>query len=351
MTYESVLLHSSPLPRSYKQIDDLLDKMLVDVEEQEKLFGLDLDVLDSGDNSFVNTLELVPETDALIEIPVRKSSVFQSYQEIHIDDKDDSTKLLLASSESLNEDQDDGYEPIEYNPLTHAYQTLDSPNIDSDIWYEGTYRNLSIVPEEDEDETISLLSHNSFSTSSPSSSYYQYFKFMDNKNMNNSSETDSSQSSDSDDDSSRYQSTVKAEVKLLVKTTEPGKEAIEIKSVREFLKKPKCRLSPQRNFESKPSFLFQQMFVRTPDSETIVLDTKKDFPLDFKASLSDNNNIQNLDLDQSIPFVPFYHHNQNTHTNPFSDTIPNPFFNSESLSSEAYCNWLDNDKCGGNTSD
>lgn len=112
LTYESVLLarpnqsdpyHTDIIHKttSYTQIDAMLEKMLCEVEQQERLFSLDLDVLDQEEQC-INTLELVPSTDAIIEIPIKKSirvpKRYETTHEINISDtttnKDDIYELV-----------------------------------------------------------------------------------------------------------------------------------------------------------------------------------------------------------------------------------------------------------------
>ncbi|KAG5895835.1 hypothetical protein JTB14_038265 [Gonioctena quinquepunctata] len=352
ISYESVLLNanrsvsptSSPpkfLHRttSYTQIDAMLEKMLFEVEKQEKLFGLDLDVLEPEEKCF-NSLELHPSTDALIEVPIkktiRKPKVYETTRELMItqeecpfdlitftgkpqkelpheydlisfqesdkskeldeitqnmDDlvkaveadesmlftdkpeneylerpynfKIDLEKAATASSESLsdhypdswNDEQeqgtvDDDYEFIENKPLTHVVQLHDHKT-GNDIWWEGTYRNLSIVPEEDE-ENVSLLG-SCYSSKTYNATPYTPLIDSQGNGLTSSKRMSSGQSSSFENDYSSDESSsglttssdegtyetgekvVKAEVKLMVKTSDRGKEAIEIRSVREFM--------------------------------------------------------------------------------------------------------------------
>lgn len=342
---------------SYTQIDAMLEKMLFEVEKQEKLFGLDLDVLES-EEPCVNTLELVPSTDALIEVPIKismkKPKVYETTQEIlisdnkedcpyeyvtfnnknksqelvdhsydlidfgestgkHLDEiveninslveavkedeacmlqekddpenlekqypsdlKIDFDRITIASSETLSdkypdswndptEDDpndtfiDDDYELIENKPISYAYQLHDN-RTGNDIWWEGTYRNLSIVPEEDE-ENLSLLSSCYSNKAYGSKSYTTLISTPEavrlvpplNALNNDTAETESSSSDSSStfstsSDEGTYETAekvVKAEVKLLVKTSDKGKEAIEIRSVREFMENfPKSNSEP-----------------------------------------------------------------------------------------------------------
>lgn len=351
---DSQYLHKTT---SYTQIDAMLEKMLFEVEKQEKLFGLDLDVLEP-EEPCVNTLELVPSTDALIEVPIKKSikkpKVYETTQEILIDDdksdhpyeyvtfnnnnkpqetvdhsydlidfgentgrnldkivedintlveavkedeacmvlekdsedlekqytsnfKIDFDRITIASSETLSDKYpdswndpnessdpndtfiDDDYEVIENKPLSYAYQLHDN-RTGNDIWWEGTYRNLSIVPEEDE-ENLSLLS-SCYSNKAYGSKQYttlistpESVPLVPSINLPNeeiveteSSPSDSSSTFSTSSDEGTYETSekvVKAEVKLLVKTSDKGKEAIEIRSVREFMENsPKGNLEP-----------------------------------------------------------------------------------------------------------
>lgn len=311
----------------------MLDKMLHDVEQQEKLFSLDLDLLEPAeDPGCVNTLELQPSSDALIEIPIKKSiRIPKTYETTHTivlsdseepyelirfgdeassapdasrvsneydlitfedagaanslnqlqetvnklleDVESDEIELLLdhnqlqsdyksfmifsnahtASSESLSdvspeEDDWDDYDHGDYEPIdssmvisNYPYELYDNSSEPRsfrkefrDIWWEGTYRNLSVVPEEDE-ESVSLIGTYSGRSLDKArldndSNRSSYFSAKEDSNSYNSDATQSSTSSEK---------IVKAEVKLLVKTLDRGKEAIEIRSVREFMEDPK----------------------------------------------------------------------------------------------------------------
>lgn len=363
LTYESVLLRPirnrepSPDPldssrqiTSYAQIDIMLERMLSEVERQEKLFGLDLDVLDDPEPC-VNSLTLEPSSDAIIEIPIKKRSrVYETKQEIVVDEdsnyepvqfqgfkpgtsqeepyydliqfaddndkqtipreagmnlddiqksvtqllleveQDEATALLnqisvedrdcrdykypvyfgkpqTASSESLSDwsnenypeswdSDDDAPGEYDYEPILSRSSDVSRPYVpledrdNSDIWWEGTYRNLSIVPEEDE-ENLSLLgscySNKSFAAKAGNSQQYldhsgKRYPFFGTPNVpakDTSMDdyyTDSSKSRSTDESEySGCEKIVKAEVRILVKTSEKGKDEIEIRSVREFM--------------------------------------------------------------------------------------------------------------------
>lgn len=318
----------------------MLERMLSEVEKQEKLFGLDLDILEDSEPC-INTLTLEPSSDAIIEIPIKKRSrVYETKQEIllneddsnyetiqfeglrqntpgevhsydliqFVDDKQIPTKestvdldeiqksvtqLLLeveqdeavallnqiseeeyeepkdykypiyfkkpqtASSESLsdcsNENYPDSWDSDDDVPIDYDYEPILSRTFENrtsnDVWWEGTYRNLSIVPEEDE-ENISLLgscySNKSFGTRAkiPNLDQASNKRYSFNSNSTVSARdtsmddycTDTSKSRSTDDsDYSAHEKIVKAEVKILVKTSEKGRDEIEIRSVREFM--------------------------------------------------------------------------------------------------------------------
>ncbi|KAF2880254.1 hypothetical protein ILUMI_25916, partial [Ignelater luminosus] len=513
LTYESVLLSgsnrsnslSSPHPpeyahktTSYTQIDAMLDRMLFEVERQEELFALDLDLLDQNEDHYVNTLELVPCTDALLEIPIKKTvkvpKTYETKHEMHVDDvisklpedlidfgdelqitdldEDDQdkqdnktanldqlqetvTKLLLevetdeagilldkiaendcteeefpyelinfqrnsrASSESTSdvtidnypsswEDQSDDhdYEPIEPStsfpkPLHGSFDQI------SDIWWEGTYRNLSVVPEEDE-ENVSLIGNQS------SRSFTKTEKKIACDSPCNSSSTGSTD----EEDIQKHQRTVKAEVKLLVKTTDRGKEEIEIRSVREFLNdNSKTNMDSRKsntlpatfsknnnsshlyklkeNKTDKPVFTLQRLFIRPNDTEMLPIGgsminlsnsrdiyssrtellatSPKQYPLQYDSSmvssyeelLNESDGEENhtpkqiivgeekVDLYANRPFYPCYNTARETfrshNVNPFTEFTSNPFHDPSQIP-EAYCDWLSQteDQDGGN---
>lgn len=304
-------------------------------ERQEKLFSLDLDLLET--DSCLSTFAVQPRTDALIEIPIkktiRKPKIYETTQEMLIKDDENpfeymkfggrsenittheydlidfsakeqnfdsneisgfsadahctilrdpkeletlkidlgnisSGNIPTASNESLNDQIvenndtsipetfiDDDYEPIDDNVDT-SWKDVRNRN---DIWWEGTYRNLSIVPEEDE-ENMSLLGSscsrrtyglNPYTQLSSSNPQLAITTHGDTFICGRSSSESSVGSSTSfeDDTYDLCRKNVKAEVKLLVKTIDEGKEAIEIRSVRDFMD-PK---TTKKQFSSSPS--------------------------------------------------------------------------------------------------
>lgn len=504
LTYESVLLSpgrntsssSSEEPphdtMSYAQIDIMLERMFSEVERQEKLFSLDLDVLDNNSAEHcVNQLILEPSTDALIEIPIKKPKMYETSQEIQVDDNpyelvdfgnagastvpvdneydlisfeesvrpptqvtdldeiQDSVKQLLleveadeaemllgsieheinykypvyfgnaktASSESLSEWSQDSweddaeeyiYEPIltkSNEPRPYPYERYE--NKPEQIWYEGAYRNLSIVPEEDE-ENLSLLGAVASTKSYLHSREYQ--KQQSQTSTSGDYETDTSISRSTDDD---YQEkVVKAEVKLLVKTSGIGKNEIEIRSVRDFLDtppKPKTKGKPKKIIRShtlpatltskfsnltskvscilgtnkniskstgdvdsttfeenvetttvKPVFTLQRLFVRTPDSENGKfinnLQNSKEQSKSRTELIATTNEPfplqrESVDLYANTPFLPCYDENVSptyADINPFTEFITNPF-QRHSQVPQAYCDWLSaEEQCRGN---
>lgn len=403
LTYESVLLFGSnrskslspPNPEythkttSYTQIDAMLDRMLSEVEKQEKLFALDLDLLDQNEDYYVNTLELVPCTDALLEIPIKKTvripKTYETKHEMHVDDIDkfpedlidfgddenssryntqitdldedeqdtqdnkttdldqlqesvtqllvevetDEAGILLdkiaenegtedefpyelinfqrnsrASSESTSdvtidnypsswEDQSDDHDYESIEPSTSFSKPLHgSFDQISDIWWEGTYRNLSVVPEEDE-ENVSLIGNHSNRSFITNSGTTEKKTVPESRAACDSPCNSSSSGSTDEEDIQKHQRTVKAEVKLLVKTTDRGKEEIEIRSVREFLNEnlktnmdnKKSNTLPatfsknnnaspllyklKENKTDKPVFTLQRLFIRPNDNEML----------------------------------------------------------------------------------
>lgn len=275
------------------------------------------------DDKCVNTLELVPSTDALIEVPIKKTfkkpKVYETSAEISITQNDDPYEMILfkgkpimASENSefvqnknqdniqaniiqepfnfkldfeksltttetaptitnttkkLDEDSEpwadvdkylDAHDDDDYEPIESTYfKNLDLETDKSyntffekypDIWWEGAYRNLSIVPEEDEEMSIreSLSSHKtSFSipsvsvdkTTTPSDEIYTQ-EFFKSGSSNLKSDSLSLSCSSSDEEPNPVESEIKiprAEVKLLVKSDADNK-SIEVRSVREFMK-------------------------------------------------------------------------------------------------------------------
>lgn len=460
----------------------MLEKMLCEVEQQEKLFSLDLDVLDREEQC-INTLELVPSTDAIIEIPIKKSmkvpKTYETTHEINISDdpsdKDDNyelvafvnpqkkvpkqdeydlidfgddskkstsdldkiqdsvTRLLMevendeaemllqniakddyletiqfdnikkytaSSEESIKdsesssssdswEDQNNiqDYEPIDTHVLTSKFLSRDIDNPGaylSDIWYEGTYRNLSIVPEEDE-ENVSLIG--SASNKSGSSRNYAPFKnyepistsyFFPHKDSKHSSfeltDSDSSEYSQEKIYLPPQEKIIKAEIKLLVKTVEHGKEAIEIRSVREFVDPPQrsddydfnkksktlpIRRSKREPFSKKysdscfdirssitgetPVFTLPRVFIRTTEDSVkdpvknrneLIATPSSNFPLhsnSYQNNYTTKQNNKDIDLFANAPFFPCYKS---------PSLSPTEIFKHSSKMPKAYCDWL-----------
>lgn len=493
LTYESVLLPSdrnkhlttknpSHQTASYAQIEIMLERMLSEVETQEKLFSLDLDVLENNSDHCVNELILEPSPDALIEIPINKPKIFEASHhielhehnhdligfedpvapaatanepdfasfgessskvnqlaEIHESVKElllkveaDESEMLLenieeneqfsdhykypiyfsnakrASSETLTDGSSDSwdddcvdhdYEPImasciETRPF--SYERFESKP--DQIWYEGAYRNLSIVPEEDE-ETLSSpgkgVATNVYNK--PNEYCKQYAQ------RSTSAECDTS-SKNTDD--GLQENVVKAEVKLLVKTSGEGKNEIEVCSVRDFLESPvkqkatksgnkvakkvtrsqtlpaklTCKLSGFTNRMSnilnsiksiskststlsdididtaeitttKPVFTLQRLFLRTPECDGRMfvsnLQTAREQSKSRTELIATTNarfplQLQYVDLYANSPFYPCYSEvfgSTAMSKNPFTEFVTNPF-DSYSQVPQAYCDWL-----------
>lgn len=337
--------------------------MLQEVEDQEqKLFSLDLDVLEPH---CVNTLELLPTTDALIEVPIKKSikvpkrKVYETSQCIQVTENpyelvsfggdgnvvmsvpvegDEACNLLeycgdsfgdkpftshytlefskptCASTESLNDSvassptylkgdsidpEENDYEPIDTQSVNNFdYQLHDG----EDVWWEGTYRNLSVVPEEDEDTAPSDLLEPLVSEDSSSSDSLDEGTYDLTENL------------------------VKAEVKLMVKTVDKGRENIEIRSVRDFIhpkegKKTKLGKKLHKLSSKIPSFTLPRLFVKTPEggnSKELVATSNKKMPLELPYT---------DDLYANPPFYPAY---RSSPSNSPPLIRPTP----------AYCDWL-----------
>lgn len=247
--------------------------------------------IEDPDNKCVNTLELVPSTDALIEVPIKKTvkkpKIYETKTEINITSVEDPYEMILFKgkpetlpsnsserAETENETPDafkdpysfklafESVEPSKTNETVNInakvfvedpdYEPIDAryfSTFDSDIWWEGTYRNLSIVPEEDE-ENLSIresLSSQHTNLSLPhlpydrnpvgEEIYTQEFYPSSSSNIKSDSLSVTSSSS-AEDNNNMLEEDVKiprAEVKLLVKSDSDSK-SIEVRSVREFIK-------------------------------------------------------------------------------------------------------------------
>lgn len=445
------------------------------------------------DDKCVNTLELVPSTDALIEVPIkktfRKPKVYETTTEISITPNEDPFEMILFKGKpktlqetvKINDDTTDtpkepynfkldfekvpttpsqttpttdkpkdetnisetattftdfkkdvetaddvDYEPIEtttfndfskdaglpddgeYEPIETTYVgnfDLDSDKNYSffekypDIWWEGAYRNLSIVPEEDEENTSLLGSISSHKTSfslpsplfdkkHPSEDIYTQ-EFYKSSTSNPKSDSLSFFSSSSEEDNTTVEPETKiprAEVKLLVKSDTDNK-SIEVRSVREFIKdtngktkmidrKKRSQTLPNRFSDSistisnklnsfldkkksssysflsdnlepeepdtptRPSFTLQRLFVRTKDTlmenpNKELLATSKE-KFPLNYDLSAEKNKPKVDLYANLPFYPCYDQYPLTKSGP---VISFPT-HTDSESRGAYCDWL-----------
>lgn len=279
------------------------------------LLDISTEPTDVGDKC-VNTLELVPSTDALIEVPikktVRKPKVYETTTEISITPSEDPYEMILfkgkpdtrpENSEPLNEtvqtrnEKADVNEPYNFKlyfekPVTQTettttqindavvtsiglnndleafddgdYEPIDTSMLTQfdadtekqynffekypDVWWEGTYRNLSVVPEEDEENVSLLESLSSCKTSfsvprlsidknhSGDELHTQEFFNSGSSNLKSDSLSLSYSSSEEDTAPIRTENKIpRAEVKLLVKSDTDDK-SIEVRSVREFVK-------------------------------------------------------------------------------------------------------------------
>lgn len=385
----------------------MLNRMLSEVE--------DMDSNLESSTKCVNTLELQPSNDALIEVPIKKSikipkkyktnheilieepcnyelicfnnsittpedpheydlisfedpvpvdnltAIEESISHLLSDMENEEASLLLgndsydavetqsahpvyaldkvvhrASSESLSEvtdvssdswdDEDDHLNP--YEPI----QAISYKTYNSDVWWEGTYRNLSIVPEEDE-ECSSLLGHADTD-----------INYENLKQRKPSVSSDASGSSDS----SSHEKIVKAEVKLLVKTMDCGKEEIEVHSVREFLDKGNSKKSDtifidyNKDKSSKPVYTLQRLFVRSPNSDKaeLVAAPESTFPLVCDSSQQSTSYYSDDSAEYYKPApkpVPFYPTPAPQSTNPFYEVVKFP---SKYKPPKAYCDWV-----------
>lgn len=381
---------------SYNQLDEILDHMLAEVDKQEKLVQSE-----SPQNTLkpicINSLKLMPATDAIIEIPIplspKKPKIYETKHEIILQDIDttsesnknvDTDSVLSfesisdtyflenvtrpkhkASNESLNDnpssaqscnDDEHIYEPVEPKENYTVESNLGFSD-DQEIWWEGTYRDLSIVPEEDEDD-ISVISSkkykyikeekqdlpvtllSSFATNSRNFAEENYDTFS----HHSGSETTGDECDTSDvEHGIMSPKPVKAEIKLLVKTLDRGREDVEIRSVREFAElnkrsepanpkkkdmfcglpslihtfpkkdtknKMKTKLTTSSRSDSissedkKPSFTLQRLFIRCPEYENGLLTCKTPSPKELSKSYPElvaASNVQYpLQYDSSI---------------------------------------------------
>lgn len=420
ISYETILLDqklpsrtnsSSQDNNSYTHIDAMLERMLLAVDK-----------FDTLQDNHMNSLTLEPSSDALIEIPIKKLKSKNRYTttaNIFVEEEEKSsdshyTEKLSASEDTSrildNEFPSDEY--LEYkdemcfgeHSIDHelsenfyepiAPQLSSSSNAMDYVWWEGTYRNLSIVVEEDEDNYSWIdnktkmsgsqrdkIIHRNLSPSNPST----------DENTDHESESSRILSSASTDvsDPENCDHMIKAEVKLMITSQEDGLDSFEVKSVKEFvlknekkkevmkndspkkkryfkkklmnfLDKPKSdsevvKLSTHENYENKtiirPSFTFPRIFVKNTNSEckTSKLHDIKRSKSDFFVKPNDNYPLAmnhesyskispKMNLYANRPFYPIYGDNFKVRTKEPSNRI---FYvpPSEVSISEGYCNW------------
>ncbi|XP_044749026.1 ankyrin-3-like isoform X4 [Coccinella septempunctata] len=411
LSYESILLDSkssnskigfSPDKNSYKHIDAMLEKMLIAVDE-----------IDKSQGSHTNSLKLEPSADALIEIPIKKSKSKKTYTAtanifvaeedqfnglganvMRNDDNIDTSKTddtEFSSSEYLDYKDDiffgdntvapeiaeSIYEPIETQVFSNRYSS------DSDyVWWEGTYRNLSVVQEEDEDNFSLTDTKPKFLKSKVNemieTDHYIYCPSTSGENTDYGSECSQVFSSVSTDesDSDNSDQMLKAEVKLMITSQKDGLDAIEVKSIKEYMsqkeqknetpkKKVKLRkklmnildrqksgsaiITPKKSDPSQkkkitlPSFTLPRIFIKNSDSEGSTDVRKRDifakpndnFPLAMSQQIVKNEDIpRKFDLFENRPFYPVYSTTTATTSNLITYVPP-----SEVTISEGYCNW------------
>lgn len=423
--------------------------MLAEVDEQERLVQLDLPGSRKSLKPFcVNSLNLEPTTEAVIEIPVsvpKSPKLFETRHQITIDgsdsndqfststfDIDDETSLKTlnksqdtdslisfesisevyflenvpnnayrASSESLSESESNF--PLECVQEEHIYEIVEPKdefldfcnnkqtsltNVQQDIWWEGTYRDLSIVPEEDEDNLSEIsgsiqrykyLSEPKVELKSETTILGAVKKHSDEHiydTISQHSSSDVSVTTGDEYDTSDMEHNipctkpVKAEIKLLVKTSDQGREDVEIRTLREFSDKvyqgetsdfsknsnPNLVQSyldtarnktENNNNKNKPTFILQRLFVRCPENDftkSITNDgikkspelvattpTNTQYPLQYQPNqLTRPTNNEWVDLYANTPFYPCYGSYNAEKVDPSTQTsFPT-----------AYCDWL-----------
>ncbi|KAL3274832.1 hypothetical protein HHI36_019615 [Cryptolaemus montrouzieri] len=261
---------------SYTQINAIIEKMLSEVDE-----------FDTLDDNCVNSLTLEPSSDALIEIPIKKiigkqytatANIFVSEENSNKEDTNEDN----LESEDIQSTSDEYLDPYKYdilfgnaqgslveyldeednaNSLDDFYEPIEMRNHadnQKDIWYEGTFRNLSVVLEEDEDnssqietkqESISRQIYDlealDYDSEYPSYSGALYDDtppeyFSESSQMRSSISTD-------DSDNESQDNITKAEVKLLVRSQEGKLDMIEVKSIKDFLSKEDFRVKDARS--------------------------------------------------------------------------------------------------------
>ncbi|KAK9878044.1 hypothetical protein WA026_020672 [Henosepilachna vigintioctopunctata] len=386
VSYQSVYnIHNNEYSqniKSYAQIDDMLDKMLNEVE---------LIDCSSKENCF-NSLTLEPSSDALIEIPIKKLrnektyttevDIFVSEDLEEIAEPEDSNHRMkslkdIHKNKGIQNNLKDYYEPIDF---CSEYQVNDKDG----IWWEGTYRNLGVVLEEDEENlSQSSCKKNVKSTHQETPDFVclkQRFSCENEWEQENSeicSDSTQIHSSISTDDSDNENICNKAEIKVLIKSKLGEANLLDIDAVKgnifermrneighEHLGKFReynwdernhqhFNTLPRRNEENrklkiKPSFTLPRLFLENTEvssncnkndnssrpNHNIIAKPNENFPLSFDHTKVSSENL-NIDLYANIPFYPTYESGASTSSPRKTQYIPP----TEVTLSEAYCNW------------
>lgn len=428
---------------SYTYLDNILDHMLAEVDKQEQLVNSETEQFKPA---CVNTINLTPSRNNFIELPISKADIPKqknktsssklnlfTLEQIEIS-RDPilldtypykehsellSTFFLTPSEDVVIELPPSGstrsntkkrmshvnsydFGPIENNnkdqsidpttslideeeifkqiPDLGVLDELENPN-SQNIWWEGTYRNLNqfIKPENShiyEEEKQNFLDNYYPNYEKDKKFYYVY----------NEISTNSSDDYDSTDSDEPNIQPVKADVKLLVKTTDNGKEEIEIRSIKEVLSTvkqepksfkrsnssstlPKSYRVPFNSTEvlknnvEKPTFTLQRLFIRSPGFEPgfvtknnsllssktlsrsqpeLVASSNIKYPLEYEAT-------KPVDLHANTPFYPCYdqyskHYDLSDslgtlNSEPITHDYTTSNYDAETFPS-AYCDWL-----------
>lgn len=313
----------------------------------------------------VNTFSMHPSDDALIELPVpvsKKKTHMNVYDFGTVEKTDDEIIDQIFSDVFESENTSDvdyiSIEPISLPKNESQNDTFETSQKSehSDVWWEGTFRDEP--PQTDEEK--------------PKQDVYSKRQDLTSEDLYNTYSSSDEKSTDYSSDSDEYiVQPVKADVKLLVKTVDNGKEEIELRSVREILnqlkpeeKNKKKEKKPCKIYSStlphsfgktmrksststnlvleKPTFTLQRLFVRSPGCEPSFINNLQSSKELSKSQpeLVASSNIKYplqyttpIDLHANAPFYPCY-----SEYNKFYESNP-PQTDSNTFPS-AYCDWL-----------
>lgn len=352
-----------PIPNSPKVKRKLVSK----ITEPTKMVKRDI---------CVNTFNLDPSEDTFIELPFPTTKTKNSHMNTYDFGDLQTEPIDLVVDDNYLELGNDVI-PFEIEDIfMDESQNLESAMEPPEIWYEGTYRQLSLVPEEDENITPDIDPKN-YVYQIPYQPPIKVKESYDTLSQCSSSDEKTTEDESTDSDSQVvHVKPIKPEVKLMVKTIDGGREEIEVHSLHDVLEHYKSAeklddnksnikynrslsntlprsnvgkiITKKTDDDDKPSFTLQRLFVRSPGCEPSFickgnLITSKEISKSQPELVAASNikyplqydNTQ-IDLHANMPFYPCY--NQTNPLDSYNRTYTQTY-DTDSFPS-AYCDWL-----------